>query len=65
MRIECGAEALLREAEGLGNHEFDRGVTEMLRQVNGEQSTIHPSITIDPLNFALTRRALIAAPRGW
>ena len=26
----------------LGNHEFDRGVPEMLRQVNGGQSTIDP-----------------------
>ena len=31
----------------LGNHEFDRGVPEMLKQVDGGQSTVDPSITFD------------------
>ncbi len=35
----------------LGNHEFDRGVPEMLRQVNGGQSTIDPSITFNNLEL--------------
>lgn len=35
----------------LGNHEFDRGVTEMLRQVRGGQSTVDPSITFAGLDY--------------
>ena len=34
--------------------EFDRGVAEMLEQVNGGASAIDPKITFDPLNFAET-----------
>jgi hypothetical protein len=34
--------------------EFDRGVAEMLKQVNGGTSAIDPKITFDPLNFAET-----------
>ena len=37
----------------LGNHEFDRGVTEMLRQVSGGRSTVDPSITFDRLDFPM------------
>ncbi|HEY2669468.1 MAG TPA: alkaline phosphatase family protein, partial [Rugosimonospora sp.] len=35
----------------LGNHEFDRGVPEMLRQVDGGQSTVDPSIAFNKLDF--------------
>ncbi len=48
----------------LGNHEFDRGVPEMLRQVNGGQSTIDPSITFDPLNFPVVDANVISDTTG-
>ena len=44
----------------LGNHEFDRGVTEMLRQVKGGQSTIDPSITFSGLNFPVVDANVIS-----
>ena len=40
----------------LGNHEFDRGVTEMLRQINGGKSTVDPSITFNGLELPRRRR---------
>jgi 5'-nucleotidase len=44
----------------LGNHEFDRGVAEMLKQVNGGTSTIDPKITFDPLNFPVVDANVIS-----
>ncbi|MGX7679131.1 alkaline phosphatase family protein [Jatrophihabitans sp. DSM 45814] len=44
----------------LGNHEFDRGVPEMLRQVNGGQSTVDPSITFNKLNFPVVDANVIS-----
>ncbi len=44
----------------LGNHEFDRGVTEMLRQVNGGRSTVDPSITFSKLNFPIVDANVIS-----
>lgn len=37
----------------LGNHEFDRGVPEMLKQVNGGTSTVDPSITFAGQNYPI------------
>jgi 2',3'-cyclic-nucleotide 2'-phosphodiesterase (5'-nucleotidase family)/predicted AlkP superfamily phosphohydrolase/phosphomutase len=48
----------------LGNHEFDRGVTEMLRQVNGGQSTVDPSITFNKLNFPVVDANVISDATG-
>lgn len=48
----------------LGNHEFDRGVTEMLRQVNGGQSTVDPSITFNKLNFPVVDANVISDVTG-
>ena len=48
----------------LGNHEFDRGVPEMLRQVNGGQSTIDPSITFNGLNFPVVDANVISDATG-
>ena len=48
----------------LGNHEFDRGVTEMLRQVNGGQSTVDPSITFNRLNFPVVDANVISDKTG-
>jgi len=48
----------------LGNHEFDRGVTEMLRQINGGVSTIDPSITFDGLNFPMVDANVISDKTG-
>ena len=48
----------------LGNHEFDRGVTELLRQVNGGKSTIDPSITFDKLNFPVVDANVISDATG-
>ena len=48
----------------LGNHEFDRGVPEMLRQVNGGQSTIDPSITFNKLDFPVVDANVISDATG-
>ncbi|HKD97648.1 MAG TPA: alkaline phosphatase family protein, partial [Micromonosporaceae bacterium] len=48
----------------LGNHEFDRGVPEMLRQVNGGQSTIDPSITFNKLKFPIVNANIISDTTG-
>ncbi|HKN98704.1 MAG TPA: 5'-nucleotidase C-terminal domain-containing protein, partial [Pseudonocardiaceae bacterium] len=48
----------------LGNHEFDRGVTEMLRQIDGGQSTVDPSITFDKLAFPLADANVISDATG-
>jgi 2',3'-cyclic-nucleotide 2'-phosphodiesterase (5'-nucleotidase family)/predicted AlkP superfamily phosphohydrolase/phosphomutase len=48
----------------LGNHEFDRGVPEMLRQVNGGQSTIDPSIDFEKLNFPVVDANVISDSTG-
>jgi 2',3'-cyclic-nucleotide 2'-phosphodiesterase (5'-nucleotidase family)/predicted AlkP superfamily phosphohydrolase/phosphomutase len=48
----------------LGNHEFDRGVPEMLKQVNGGQSTVDPSITFDKLNFPVVDANVISDATG-
>ena len=47
-----------------GNHEFDRGVTEMLRQINGGQSTADPSITFDKLDFPVVDANVISDATG-
>ncbi len=48
----------------LGNHEFDRGVPEMLRQVNGGRSTVDPSITFDRLDFPVVDANVISDKTG-
>ncbi|HEX5114280.1 MAG TPA: 5'-nucleotidase C-terminal domain-containing protein [Pseudonocardiaceae bacterium] len=48
----------------LGNHEFDQGVTEMLRQINGGQSTVDPSITFNKLDFPLADANVISDATG-
>jgi 2',3'-cyclic-nucleotide 2'-phosphodiesterase (5'-nucleotidase family)/predicted AlkP superfamily phosphohydrolase/phosphomutase len=48
----------------LGNHEFDRGVTEMLRQVNGGQSTVDPSITFAGANYPVVDANVISDKTG-
>lgn len=48
----------------LGNHEFDQGVTEMLRQVNGGRSTVDPTITFDKLDFPIADANVISDATG-
>jgi 2',3'-cyclic-nucleotide 2'-phosphodiesterase (5'-nucleotidase family)/predicted AlkP superfamily phosphohydrolase/phosphomutase len=48
----------------LGNHEFDRGVQEMLRQVRGGQSTIDPKITFSGLDFPVVDANVISNKTG-
>jgi 2',3'-cyclic-nucleotide 2'-phosphodiesterase (5'-nucleotidase family) len=48
----------------LGNHEFDQGVTEMLRQINGGKSTMDPSITFNKLNFPMADANVISDATG-
>ncbi len=48
----------------LGNHEFDRGVPELLRQVNGGRSTVDPSIRFDPLDFPVVDANVISDTTG-
>ncbi len=48
----------------LGNHEFDRGVPELLRQVNGGKSTVDPSITFNRLNFPMVDANVISDQTG-
>jgi 2',3'-cyclic-nucleotide 2'-phosphodiesterase (5'-nucleotidase family)/predicted AlkP superfamily phosphohydrolase/phosphomutase len=48
----------------LGNHEFDRGVPEMLKQINGGASTVDPSITFDRLNFPMADANVISDKTG-
>lgn len=48
----------------LGNHEFDRGVTELLRQIHGGQSTVDPSVTFDKLNFPVVDANVISDATG-
>jgi 2',3'-cyclic-nucleotide 2'-phosphodiesterase (5'-nucleotidase family)/predicted AlkP superfamily phosphohydrolase/phosphomutase len=48
----------------LGNHEFDRGVTELLRQVNGGTSTVDPSITFAKLDFPVVDANVISDKTG-
>jgi 2',3'-cyclic-nucleotide 2'-phosphodiesterase (5'-nucleotidase family)/predicted AlkP superfamily phosphohydrolase/phosphomutase len=48
----------------LGNHEFDRGVPEMLKQIYGGQSTVDPSITFDRLNFPMADANVISDKTG-
>ncbi|MDQ2838389.1 MAG: alkaline phosphatase family protein [Actinomycetota bacterium] len=55
MRIDVGT---------LGNHEFDRGVPELLKQVNGGRSTVDPSITFDKLNFPVVDANVISDQTG-
>jgi 2',3'-cyclic-nucleotide 2'-phosphodiesterase (5'-nucleotidase family) len=43
----------------MGNHEFDKGVTEMLRQVYGGQSTVDPDITFSPLDFPVVSANIV------
>jgi 2',3'-cyclic-nucleotide 2'-phosphodiesterase (5'-nucleotidase family)/predicted AlkP superfamily phosphohydrolase/phosphomutase len=44
----------------LGNHEFDRGVPEMLKQVNGGTSTIDPSIKFSGLDYPVVDANVIS-----
>jgi 2',3'-cyclic-nucleotide 2'-phosphodiesterase (5'-nucleotidase family)/predicted AlkP superfamily phosphohydrolase/phosphomutase len=48
----------------LGNHEFDQGVKEMLRQVNGGQSTVDKNITFNRLNFPVVDANVISNKTG-
>ncbi|MDH2415717.1 5'-nucleotidase C-terminal domain-containing protein [Nocardioides sp. CER19] len=48
----------------LGNHEFDRGVPEMLRQVNGGRSTVDPSVRFDGLDFPVVDANVISNATG-
>lgn len=48
----------------LGDHEFDRGVTEMLRQVDGGTSTVDPSVTFAGLNFPVVDANVISDRTG-
>lgn len=48
----------------LGNHEFDRGVPEMLQQINGGKSAVDPSITFDKLNFPMADANVISDKTG-
>jgi 2',3'-cyclic-nucleotide 2'-phosphodiesterase (5'-nucleotidase family)/predicted AlkP superfamily phosphohydrolase/phosphomutase len=48
----------------LGNHEFDRGVPEMLEQITGGKSTVDPSITFDRLNFPMVDANVISDKTG-
>lgn len=48
----------------LGNHEFDHGVTEMLRQVNGGRSTVDPTITFDKLKFPMVSANVVDSTTG-
>ena len=48
----------------LGNHEFDRGVPEMLRQVKGGRPRSIPSITFDPLDFPVVDANVISDTTG-
>ena len=48
----------------LGNHEFDRGVKEMLRQVNGGTSTVDHKITFHGLNFPVVDANVISNKTG-
>lgn len=48
----------------LGNHEFDRGVPELLRQVQGGRSTIDPSITFAGENFPVVDANVISDQTG-
>ena len=48
----------------LGNHEFDRGVKEMLRQVNGGKSTVDHKITFHGLNFPVVDANVISNKTG-
>lgn len=48
----------------LGNHEFDRGVPELLKQVNGGRSTVDPSITFTGLNFPVVDANVISDSTG-
>ncbi len=47
-----------------GNHEFDRGVPELLRQVYGGQSTVDPGITFDKLDFPVVDANVISDTTG-
>jgi 2',3'-cyclic-nucleotide 2'-phosphodiesterase (5'-nucleotidase family) len=47
-----------------GNHEFDRGVPEMLRQINGGPSVVDPSITFNKLNFPVVDANVISDATG-
>jgi 2',3'-cyclic-nucleotide 2'-phosphodiesterase (5'-nucleotidase family)/predicted AlkP superfamily phosphohydrolase/phosphomutase len=55
MRIDVGI---------LGNHEFDRGVPEMLRQINGGRSTVDPTITFNKLDFPVVDANVISDATG-
>jgi 2',3'-cyclic-nucleotide 2'-phosphodiesterase (5'-nucleotidase family)/predicted AlkP superfamily phosphohydrolase/phosphomutase len=48
----------------LGNHEFDRTVPELLKQVYGGKSTIDPSITFNKLNFPVVDANVISDATG-
>jgi 2',3'-cyclic-nucleotide 2'-phosphodiesterase (5'-nucleotidase family)/predicted AlkP superfamily phosphohydrolase/phosphomutase len=48
----------------LGNHEFDRGVPELLRQINGGPSTVDPSITFNKLDFPVVDANVISDKTG-
>ncbi len=48
----------------LGNHEFDRGVPDLLKQINGGTSAVDPSITFNQLNFPVVDANVISDRTG-
>ncbi len=48
----------------LGNHEFDRGVPELLRQIEGGPSTVDPKVTFQPENWATVDANVISDATG-
>ena len=48
----------------LGNHEFDQGVAEMLRQVKGGKSLVDPTITFSGLDYPVVDANVISDKTG-
>jgi predicted AlkP superfamily phosphohydrolase/phosphomutase len=56
--------AMHLDAGTLGNHEFDRGVSELLRQVRGGVSPVDPSVTFGGLGFPVVDANVIDDATG-
>jgi 2',3'-cyclic-nucleotide 2'-phosphodiesterase (5'-nucleotidase family) len=48
----------------MGNHEFDKGVPEIFRQVYGGQSLIDPDITFNPLDYPIVSANIVSTATG-
>ena len=48
----------------MGNHEFDKGVPEVLRQIYGGQSLVNPDITFNPLDFPVISANIVWESTG-